>query len=148
MENSRCMGFVVPPPQLRFYNLAKNFTYSCSLQFQLLKNSENSSLLEDKKLPCMSDWPTDSKKRIELAFSDKLKMPEDFYEFYEFCLTLNRGNPLDALVATCGLKLVGPFEFLLTPMERKAQSNNSGNYTCVFNGFELKSISCPAFDII
>ena len=81
----------------------------------------------------MSDWPTDSKSRIELAFSDKLKMPEDFYEFYEFCLTLNRGNPLDALVTTCGLKLVGPFEFLLTPIERKAQNDAGNKSNCLFN---------------
>ena len=97
------------------------------LYFQELEKSENNSFGDGETLPCMTDWPVDSKKRIELAFSDKLKMPEDFYEFYEFCFTLNRGAPLNALIPTCGLKLVGPFEFLLTPHERNAQGKSSGN---------------------
>ena len=76
----------------------------------------------------MSEWPTDSKKRIDVAYSGKLFMPEDFYEFYEFCFNLNRNNPLEALVPTCGLKLVGPYEFLLTPLLRKGASTGPGNY--------------------
>jgi len=40
-------------------------------------------------------------------------MPDDFYEFFDFCVGLNRIDPLNAIASTCGLKLVGPFEFLV-----------------------------------
>ena len=77
----------------------------------------------------MSKWASDPKKRIDTAFSGRIQMPEDFYEFYEFCFTLNRDNPLEALVPTCGLKLVGPFEFLLAPPVRNAEAKVLGKYT-------------------
>jgi len=41
-----------------------------------------------------------------------LSMPADFFEFWKFCQSLNRTDPLNALVHTCGLRLVGPFELL------------------------------------
>jgi len=77
-------------------------------------------------LPCMSEWPKSPKERLSVAFSGKLSMPDDFYEFFEFCYTLNRSSPLEALAPTCGIQLVGPFEFLLTPHERKLATEPSG----------------------
>lgn len=75
----------------------------------------------------MSEWPKSPKERLSVAFSGKLSMPDDFYEFFEFCYTLNRSSPLEALAPTCGIQLVGPFEFLLTPHERKLATEPSGN---------------------
>ena len=100
-------------------------------------------LSEEEYLPSMSEWPVDSKMRIETAFSGKLQMPEDFYEFYDFCFTLNRNNPLEALVPTCGLKLVGPFEFLLPPALRKANSVDSGNGFIYILKFDLRACAIP-----
>ena len=73
-------------------------------------------------IPSMSSWPTDSRKRIEIAYSANIVMPEDFYEFFEFCCSLNRSDPLNAIAHTCGLKLVGPFEFI----GKKPGSSESG----------------------
>ena len=92
-----------------------------------MNEAKGTELSDGAYLPCMSEWPIDSKKRIETAFSGKLQMPEDFYEFYDFCFTLNRSNPLEALTSTCGLKLVGPFEFLLSHAPRKTSTTESGN---------------------
>ena len=86
--------------------------------------SEVKSELDGDVLPIMSTWPKDPRKRIEIAFSGKIVMPEDFYEFFEFCYGLNRVDPLNAIASTCGLKLVGPFEFL----NQKSNSSDSGIY--------------------
>ena len=84
--------------------------------------SKDKSEFDGDMLPIMSTWPKDPRKRIEIAFSGKIVMPEDFYEFFEFCYGLNRVDPLNAIASTCGLKLVGPFEFL----DQKSNSLDSG----------------------
>ncbi|EFN87239.1 UPF0609 protein C4orf27-like protein [Harpegnathos saltator] len=38
-------------------------------------------------------------------------MPKDFYQFYEFCKSISKDNPLLALKSVC-LKLVGPYDIL------------------------------------
>lgn len=40
-----------------------------------------------------------------------VNMPQDFYNFFEFCKHLDSSQPLKAL-QVCGLKLVGPFDVL------------------------------------
>ncbi|XP_076868987.1 histone PARylation factor 1 isoform X2 [Brachyhypopomus gauderio] len=42
----------------------------------------------------------------------KLRMPDDFYHFWEFCKNLSPDNPQDALLESLGLRLVGPFDIL------------------------------------
>ncbi|KAL3879005.1 hypothetical protein ACJMK2_031327 [Sinanodonta woodiana] len=39
-------------------------------------------------------------------------MPEDFYDFWEFCKTANPKKPEDALLKPLGLRLVGPYDIL------------------------------------
>ena len=78
-------------------------------------------------MPNINEWPVDSRERIQTVFSGQMEMPQDFYEFYDFCFSQNRNNPMEALVPTCGLKLVGPFEFLLHPGLRKASKTGAGN---------------------
>ena len=88
----------------------------------------------------MSEWPKSPKERLSVAFSGKLSMPDDFYEFFEFCYTLNRSSPLEALAPTCGIQLVGPFEFLLTPHERKLATEPSGNMNYSSNNVNEQTI--------
>ena len=52
----------------------------------------------------------DGKERIAKVYG--VEMPPDFFEFWKFCQGFNRENPLEALVPTCGLKLVGPFALM------------------------------------
>ncbi|XP_077984873.1 histone PARylation factor 1-like [Glandiceps talaboti] len=62
---------------------------------------------DDDDLP-----PTPSDVREEIKMKFKVEMPEDFYEFWEFCKSLNSKTPTDALMETLGLQLVGPFDIL------------------------------------
>ncbi|XP_070552790.1 histone PARylation factor 1-like [Ptychodera flava] len=55
--------------------------------------------------------PTPSDVREEIKVKFKVGMPEDFYEFWEFCQSLDKKNPTAALHAL-GLELVGPFDIL------------------------------------
>lgn len=61
-------------------------------------------------LPPQGDWPKDSILNLEQKFL--VKMPPDFFAFWDFCLLSNRSNPREALLETTGLRLVGPFDLL------------------------------------
>ena len=93
------------------------------------KNLDEKPILDGQMLPSMCSWPADSRKRIEVAFSGRILMPDDFYEFFDFCIGLNRIDPLNAIASTCGLKLVGPFEFLV----QKPAAADSGNCSLIIN---------------
>ncbi|XP_023933517.1 histone PARylation factor 1 [Lingula anatina] len=56
------------------------------------------------------ECPGDVKEFIKEKFL--MEMPDDFYEFWEFCKTLNPECPSDALVECLGLQLVGPYDVL------------------------------------
>lgn len=58
----------------------------------------------------MAQVPSDLKEEVEQLY--KLKMPDDFYHFWEFCQCLRPDNPREALMDTLGLRLVGPFDIL------------------------------------
>ncbi|XP_051561227.1 histone PARylation factor 1 [Myxocyprinus asiaticus] len=60
--------------------------------------------------------------REEVERLYKLRMPEDFYQFWEFCKGLNADCPQDALNKTLGLQLVGPFDILSKKHKRSASS--------------------------
>ena len=55
-------------------------------------------------VPAFKDWPSDPVKSVEQKFLTK--MPEDFMAFWEMCKTIDRENPREALVKSCGLLLV------------------------------------------
>jgi len=57
----------------------------------------------------MPESPTSMKDNIKSKFL--VSMPEDFYNFYDFCKSLNSSNPLQAL-SSIGLKLCGPYDVL------------------------------------
>uniref|UniRef100_A0A8C2G7C4 Histone PARylation factor 1 n=1 Tax=Cyprinus carpio TaxID=7962 RepID=A0A8C2G7C4_CYPCA len=53
---------------------------------------------------------TEMREEVEKLY--KLRMPDDFFQFWEFCKVLNADCPQDALKETLGLRLVGPFDIL------------------------------------
>jgi len=54
--------------------------------------------------------PKDNREDIKQKFL--VDMPEDFYQFFEFCQSLSPSSPCSALSSSCGLLLVGPFDIL------------------------------------
>uniref|UniRef100_A0A674DJN4 Histone PARylation factor 1 n=1 Tax=Salmo trutta TaxID=8032 RepID=A0A674DJN4_SALTR len=58
-----------------------------------------------------AEVPARLREEVERLY--KLKMPEDFYLFWDFCSSLSPDNPRDALKETLGLRLVGPFDILV-----------------------------------
>ncbi|CAN8006488.1 unnamed protein product [Ixodes hexagonus] len=58
----------------------------------------------------MPDSPEDVRESIRQKFL--VEMPRDFYDFWEFCKSLDRRKPEDALYESLGLRLVGPFDVL------------------------------------
>ncbi|XP_045073836.1 histone PARylation factor 1 isoform X2 [Coregonus clupeaformis] len=60
--------------------------------------------------PTSAEVPTGLREEVEGLY--KLRMPEDFYLFWDFCSWLSPDNPRDALKEILGLKLVGPFDIL------------------------------------
>lgn len=55
--------------------------------------------------------PSPENTRENLRQKFLMDMPEDFYNFYEFSLTLDKSNPVNAF-SSVGLRLAGPFEVL------------------------------------
>ena len=53
--------------------------------------------------------PTNIRDNIKSKFL--VSMPEDFYNFYDFCKNMNSSNPVLAL-ASVGLQLCGPYDVL------------------------------------
>jgi len=70
-----------------------------------IKKEEKEETFDD----IMPSSPTSIKENIKSKFL--VSMPEDFYNFYDFCKSLNNSNPLQAL-SSVGLKLCGPYDVL------------------------------------
>eukprot|EP00088_Acartia_fossae_P043085 TRINITY_DN4530_c0_g1_i1.p1 TRINITY_DN4530_c0_g1~~TRINITY_DN4530_c0_g1_i1.p1 ORF type:complete len:468 (-),score=108.69 TRINITY_DN4530_c0_g1_i1:803-2182(-) len=66
--------------------------------------------------------PENIKESIKQKFL--VDMPDDFYEFFEFCKSMNKDSPFDALSAA-GLKLCGPFDVLGKRIPAKAPRSGS-----------------------
>ncbi|KAK3608963.1 hypothetical protein CHS0354_026292 [Potamilus streckersoni] len=54
--------------------------------------------------------PVSIRENVKQKFM--VEMPEDFYDFWEFCKTENPKKPEDALLKPLGFKLVGPYDIL------------------------------------
>lgn len=76
---------------------------------KLNKNDPSNSVRinADKNLPA-SNFDSQQKIIKELFL---VEMPKDFYQFYEFCKSISKDNPLLACKSVC-LKLVGPYDVL------------------------------------
>lgn len=92
-------------------------------------SSENETLEDDnddEDEVILPPSPEDIRESIKEKFL--VEMPEDFYDFWEFCSTLNKENPEDALSAG-GLKLVGPYD-VMTGELKKLTKRNLSKYLC------------------
>jgi len=76
-------------------------------------------------VPAFEDWPKDPVSSVEEKFL--VKMPEDFMAFWDFCKGINRENPREALLKSCGLILVGPYDIVAGD---EFQSTNLNDYLC------------------
>ncbi|XP_073722237.1 histone PARylation factor 1 [Misgurnus anguillicaudatus] len=65
--------------------------------------------------------------REEVERLYKLRMPEDFYQFWKFCKGLCADCPQDALKETLGLQLVGPFDILAKKHKRSSSTQPNFN---------------------
>ncbi|CAL4121319.1 unnamed protein product, partial [Meganyctiphanes norvegica] len=81
---------------------------------------------EDEDEVILTPSPEDVRESIKQKFL--LDMPDDFYDFWEFCSTINKENPEDAL--SCGgLQLVGPYD-VLTGKLKKLNKRSLSQYLC------------------
>ena len=60
-------------------------------------------------VPEFKNWPSDPITSVEQKFLTK--MPKDFMAFWEFCKSIDRENPREALLKSCGLLLVPSMSF-------------------------------------
>ncbi|KAG5286247.1 hypothetical protein AALO_G00012650 [Alosa alosa] len=72
----------------------------------------------------VSDVSAEVREEVERLY--KLRMPDDFYHFWDFCKRLSPESPRDALRETLGLQLVGPFDILSE--RHKSSSNPQPNF--------------------
>lgn len=75
--------------------------------------SSNSAVLNTGENLSISD--VDARKVIKELLL--VEMPKDFYQFYEFCKSISKDNPLLACKSAC-LKLVSPFEVLESKIKK------------------------------
>ncbi|XP_006026278.2 histone PARylation factor 1 [Alligator sinensis] len=65
--------------------------------------------------------------RTEVEACYRLRMPEDFFHFWDFCQELDPDAPAEALVSSVGLKLVGPYD-ILAGKHKKAKKSTELNF--------------------
>lgn len=90
-------------------------TQQDSSKIQTEAESGSKGLPPDQEIPAS---PVDVKESLEQKFL--VKMPDDFYDFWQFCETLDKHSPQDALYETLGLRLVGPFDVLSGKLTSKS----------------------------
>ncbi|KAJ7420074.1 hypothetical protein WISP_50156 [Willisornis vidua] len=74
-----------------------------------------------KRRSNQADIPDSPCQEAETCY--RLRLPEDFYQFWKFCEELDPETPSDALVSNVGLKLVGPYD-ILAGKHKKAKSTD------------------------
>uniref|UniRef100_A0A6M2CRS2 Protein ovary overexpressed n=1 Tax=Rhipicephalus microplus TaxID=6941 RepID=A0A6M2CRS2_RHIMP len=84
---------------------------------------------EDSSLP---DSPGDVRESIKQKFL--VEMPEDFYDFWDFCCSLKKESPSDALYELLHLRLVGPFDVLAGKLTNK-KASMSDDFLCHWRYF-------------
>uniref|UniRef100_A0A8C3ITP0 Histone PARylation factor 1 n=2 Tax=Chrysemys picta bellii TaxID=8478 RepID=A0A8C3ITP0_CHRPI len=63
-----------------------------------------------KRRSNQADVPDQLRQEVESCY--RLRMPEDFYQFWKFCEELKPDKPSEALLSSIGLQLVGPYDIL------------------------------------
>ncbi|NXJ65120.1 HPF1 factor, partial [Rostratula benghalensis] len=74
-----------------------------------------------KRRSHQADVPDNLREEAETCY--RLRLPEDFYQFWKFCEELDPEKPSDALVSSVGLRLVGPYD-ILAGKHKKAKSTD------------------------
>ncbi|KAL1023971.1 hypothetical protein UPYG_G00049710 [Umbra pygmaea] len=92
-----------------------------SVNGEVKKKARPEDLMTDKTV---AQVPRKLRDEVEQLY--KLRMPEDFYLFWDFCSHLCPENPRDALKETLGLRLVGPFDILAEA--HRSSANPQPNY--------------------
>lgn len=88
----------------------------------------------------VNNLPTNIKGRIESVFLTK--MPDDFFSFYDFCMSLDKAKPHSALSAV-GIQLVGPFDLFGKPLKNFTLEEGLRHYRYYFDPPEFQTIlSC------
>jgi len=105
-------------PQV-FDSNEKGSDYPCEKETPI-QVDDNSDLV-----PAFKDWPSDPIKSVEQKFLTK--MPDDFMAFWEMCKTIDRENPREALLKSCGLLLVGPYDIIAG---QEFKSDKLNDYLC------------------
>ena len=88
---------------------------------------EDKAVDHEPEEPLLPASPTNPRENLKQKFG--VEMPEDFYEFWKFCQILNGEHPEDALLAQCGLKLVGPFDVLRGAL-KESNNRKASDYLC------------------
>ncbi|XP_020661153.2 histone PARylation factor 1 [Pogona vitticeps] len=73
-----------------------------------------------------TEVPDHVREEVERCY--RLKMPEDFYDFWKFCVELDCDKPCDALRSSLGLQLVGPYD-ILDGKQKKANRSGDVNFS-------------------
>ncbi|XP_037568467.1 histone PARylation factor 1 [Dermacentor silvarum] len=94
--------------------------------------STSETKVEAKEPNDLPDSPDDVRESIKQKFL--VEMPEDFYDFWEFCTSLKKECPSDALHDLLGLKLVGPFDVLAGKLTNKSV-RTSDDFLCHWRYF-------------
>ncbi|XP_050801352.1 histone PARylation factor 1 [Gopherus flavomarginatus] len=63
-----------------------------------------------KRRSNQADVPDQLRQEVESCY--RLRMPEDFYQFWKFCEELKPDRPSEAFLSSIGLQLVGPYDIL------------------------------------
>uniref|UniRef100_A0A8C4VTY8 Histone PARylation factor 1 n=1 Tax=Gopherus evgoodei TaxID=1825980 RepID=A0A8C4VTY8_9SAUR len=74
-----------------------------------------------KRRSNQADVPDQLRQEVESCY--RLRMPEDFYQFWKFCEELKPDGPSEALLSSIGLQLVGPYD-ILAGKHKKTKSAN------------------------
>ena len=103
-------------------------------------SDEKSEPIEDdsESVPAYSE-EKDTIKRVEMLFLTK--MPADFLPFWEFCKGANRENPAEALLNTCGLRLVGPFDIVAGKEFKSTKLNDFLCHHRYYRGMYISTFS-------
>ena len=98
-------------------------------------------------VPEFKNWPSDPIKSVEQKFLTK--MPKDFMAFWEFCKSIDRENPREALLKSCGLLLVGPFDIVAG---QEFESNKLNDFLCHYRYYrdppEFQTVIARFVDIL
>lgn len=99
---------------------------------EVMKNLEGKNFLEiyerRVKLSAKAEYLELLKTNEFIRYKFLVEMPNDFYEFWEFCKTISSETPENAF-SSVGLKLVGPFDFLAGKFH-KAHIYEPGELAC------------------